>query len=59
MGNLTPEQVKKINKQALADKHGCSQRYVSLILKGKREANTDLAKAIIKDAKKILNVLEN
>lgn len=58
MEQLTKEQRKKINKSALAMKYNCSDAYVRLILKGERDDNSDLAKAIIKDAQDMLEILE-
>ena len=58
MDHLTSEQVAKINKVSLAEKHECSAEYVSQVLKGGRRANTDKAKAILKDGFEIIKVLE-
>lgn len=58
MSHFTKQQRKKINKSALADKHNCTDTYVRLVLRGAREENTDLAKAIIEDAKLMLEILE-
>lgn len=58
MSHFTKEQRKKINKSALADKHNCTDTYIRLVLRGEREENTDLAKAIIEDAKLMLEILE-
>lgn len=58
MTQLTKEQRKKVNKSALATKHGCTAVYVRQILKGDREDKSDKAKAIIEDAKKMLEILE-
>ena len=58
MSHFTEEQRKKINKSALADKHNCTDTYIRLVLRGEREETTDLAKAIIEDAKLMLEILE-
>jgi hypothetical protein len=58
MSHFTKPQRKKINKSALALKHNCSSAYIRLVLRGEREENTDLAKAIIEDAKLMLEILE-
>lgn len=58
MERFTKEQRKKINKTALAEKHGCTSSYIRLILKGEREVKTDKAKAIIEDAAAMLRILE-
>lgn len=58
MDHLTNEQVSKINKVSLAEKHECSAEYVSQVLKGGRSANTEKAKAILKDGIEIIKVLE-
>lgn len=58
MEHFTKAQRKKINKSALATKHNCAGTYVNLVLKGDRNDNTDLAKAIIADAKQMLEILE-
>jgi len=55
---FTESQIKKINGKLLADKYECSAEYVKMVLRGKREANTDTAKGIIADAKAILNIAE-
>lgn len=59
MVTFTEEQRKKINNQALALKYGVSTKYIQLLLKGEREQNTDVAKAIIIDVQAILSILEN
>ncbi len=58
MSHFTKDQRKKINKTALADKHNCSSAYIRLVLRGEREENTVLAKAIIEDVKSMLQILE-
>lgn len=58
MSHFTPEQIKKINKPAMASKHHCTDSYVRMVLKGKREDKTDKAQAIIADAKQLLQILE-
>lgn len=58
MTEFTSKQRKLINKSALATKHNCTDAYVRLVLKGEREQNTDLANAIVEDAKKMLEILD-
>ena len=58
MEEFTSAQRKKINKPALASKHGCTETYIRLVLRGKREDNTDLAKAIKVDARRMLEIME-
>lgn len=58
MEHFTKAQRKNINKSALATKHNCAGTYVTMVLKGERSDNTDLAKAIIADAKKMLEIFE-
>jgi len=58
MTEFTSSQRKLINKSALASKYQCTDAYVRLVLKGEREQNTDIAKAIVEDAKKMLEILE-
>lgn len=55
---FTKEQIAKINKKALGDKHGCSGEYVGQVLIGHKTTSTK-AKLIIQDAIKLLSVLEN
>jgi len=43
---------------SIAKKHRVSSVYVSLISRGKRNTNTQLSKKILKDLKKILEVLQ-
>lgn len=58
MKALKPEQAKKIKTTALAAKHGVSPRYVGMILVGKRDAKSKRAMAILKDAHKLIKLLE-
>lgn len=58
MEDFTDAQRKKINKPALASKHNCSEAYVRLVLRGKREDHSELAQKIKSDAKKMLEILE-
>lgn len=58
MSHFTTEQRKLINKSALASKYNCSGAYIRLVLRGKREDKSELAKAILEDAKKMLEILE-
>jgi cyanate lyase len=55
---LTKEQIRKINKSALAEKHGTSQSYVSEILYGIKSNKTQKAKAIFDDAIKLVEVFD-
>jgi hypothetical protein len=43
---------------SVAQKNGCSSVYVALIAKGKRNINTPIAKAVMKDLKKLLTLLK-
>lgn len=54
---LTKENIRKINKEALGEKHGCSGEYVRQILNGSKSQETEKAKAIIEDAEAIIKVL--
>ena len=54
----TKTQIRKINKTALADKHGTSQSYVSEILHGTKKHDSELSKRILNDALQIVAVLE-
>lgn len=58
MKALSPEQVNKINKKSLAEKHNVSRWYVSMILRGYRRANTEKAQLILSDAHNILKIVE-
>lgn len=58
MEHLTNEQVGKINKVALAEKHNCSAAYVAQVLKGEKKANSQKAKDVLKDGLEIIAVLE-
>lgn len=58
MTEFTSKQRKLINKNALANKHNCTDAYVRLVLKGEREQNSELANKIVEDAKKMLEILE-
>ncbi|MBN2668781.1 MAG: hypothetical protein JXR60_06085 [Bacteroidales bacterium] len=55
---LTDEQAKKIKFSVLAKKHAVSPAYVMYVITGKREANSDKAKAIMNDAQRILEIVE-
>jgi hypothetical protein len=50
MEYLTKKQRKKITRPRQATKYNCTDLYVRLVLKGEREDNSDLARAIINDA---------
>ena len=58
MTEFTSKQRKLINKTALATKHKCTDAYVRLVLKGEREQDSELAKKIVEDAKKMLEILD-
>lgn len=58
MTEFTSKQRKLINKTALATKHQCTDAYVRLVLKGEREQDSELAKKIVEDATKMLEILE-
>jgi hypothetical protein len=55
---LNKEQIKKINKTALAEKHGCSQVYVSEILYGLKPNSTELSKRVVADAMVLTAIFE-
>ena len=57
--SLTNEQVKKIHYKPLALKYKVTEQYVGYVLRGEREANTEVAKSILEDAHKILKVIES
>lgn len=56
--SLTNNQLKYIHYKPLALKYGVSEKYVELILKGERETNTELAIAILDEAKKIAKIID-
>ncbi len=56
---FTENQIKKINGKLLAEKYDCSPEYVKMVLRGKREHNSDKAKGILADAKAILEIAES
>lgn len=58
MEHLTPSQIQKINKTALAKEHETSQSYVSEVLYGIKPKNTDKAKAIYAHAVRVVKALE-
>jgi len=58
MALFTENQLKKINKTALAEKHNCTPKYVGMVLREVRPANTIKAQAIVKSANDILQILE-
>lgn len=58
MDVLTENQLKKVNKQSLADKYSVTWQYVNAVLQGKRNANSKKAKSILQDAHNILKILE-
>ncbi len=47
---FSPKQIRKINQTVLAEDHGVTQSYVSRILYGLRNPDTDKANSIIADA---------
>ena len=55
---ITENLRQKVRFASLAEKHNCDPSYVSKILNGEREANSEKAKAILKDAKRILKIIE-
>ncbi|MAX81718.1 MAG: hypothetical protein CL843_16270 [Crocinitomicaceae bacterium] len=58
MTNLTAEQIRKINMAAISRVVNCHPDYVSKVLHGKRNTNTDLAKRILSKAKQMVEILE-
>lgn len=58
MALFTENQLKMLKKKSLAEKHNCTPKYVGMILRGDRPANTEKAKAIVKSANDILQILE-
>lgn len=56
--DLSKEQVKKINKSALALKYNVTPQYVGQVLKGKK-VKSKTANSIIQDAKQVLDILED
>ncbi|WP_024768058.1 hypothetical protein [Aquimarina macrocephali] len=59
MQNFTKEELLILRgiHSVLGRKYGKSGRYVSLIAKGDRKVNTEVAKSILKDLKSILKIL--
>lgn len=55
---LNSEYVKMVKTPALARKHDCSDVYVRCVLTGKRDARSDLARMILKDANDIVAIYE-
>jgi len=55
---FSEDQIKLLKPKVIAEKYDCTPEYVVLILRGKRLANTDTAKGIIEDAKRIIEVIE-
>ena len=58
MEALTTEQVSRINKKAIADKFNCHGSYVTKVLTGERNDNTELAKKIRLMGRQLIEVLE-
>lgn len=56
---FSDEQLKNIKQTPIAVKHNVSVSYVGQVLKGERLANTETAKSIIADAKKVIEFIEN
>ncbi|MBK5213407.1 MAG: hypothetical protein JJE55_07085 [Flavobacteriaceae bacterium] len=54
--DFSEEQIKKINKTALAEKHQVSSQYVGQVLSGKK-VKSKTSKKIKEDAQRILNIL--
>lgn len=61
MQNFNKEELQILRgvHSALGRKYNKSGRYVSLIAKGDRSANTKVAKSILKDLKAILEILSD
>lgn len=57
--HFTDEQLKNIKRTTLAKKHNVTPEYVGQIIRGEKEANSDVAKAILIDAKKIVELIES
>ncbi|MCH4824265.1 hypothetical protein ML462_13900 [Gramella lutea] len=55
--NDLEKKVLKGQASKLADKHLCSQKYVKLIIDGKREVKSSLSKNILHDLLKLIEVL--
>lgn len=53
---FSEEQIKKINKTALADKYDCSPQYIGQVLKAEKGFNQK-GQNIRKDAEKLLSIL--
>lgn len=53
---FTDEQLKCIKRTSLAKKHNVTGEYVGQIIRGEKEANSDIAKAILEDAKAIIEL---
>lgn len=51
------KKILKGQKPALAKKHGCSERYVKMIIDGDRNINTPLAKKILDDINTLVDLL--
>lgn len=51
------KKILKGQKPALAKKHGCSERYVKMIIDGQRNINTALAKKIFADINTLVDLL--
>ena len=58
MQHLSEEQIRRVKGVSLAEKYGVSPSYVRKILTGARESNSPKAKAILADAKKIIEITE-
>lgn len=56
---FSEKQIQLIKPKFLAKKHKVTPEYVRMVIKGKRLANTDTAKAILTDAKKIIELIES
>lgn len=56
---FSDEQLKNIKLNTLASKYEVTPQYVGLLLSGKRLVNTDTAKGILADAKKIIEIIES
>ncbi len=56
---FTEKQIQKIRLTSIAHKYSCSHVYVGMILRGERDVKSEKAKAILKDAKRILKIVES
>ena len=52
------EELRDLKTGAIARKHRCTTTYVRMILMGRRERETELAKKIVQDATDMFAILE-